>query len=205
MGIDLHGSACNNVVFHDGLQECPVADAAALAEEGPDREACVRHMLSYHRRSKHHLHRYAESPEQLDWANQPDPFLARSNEGTHDLQAAWMPERLDDEARQKLAESLHSPERGAKIAAAQRGKKRPPAVIEKMRRARKGVRHSAAARAKMRASHLKRYKKLGRWKPEEDALLGTMPDPALAELLGRHRVTIYERRVKLGVAAFSRG
>src|SRR5437868_5442621 len=34
----------------------------------------VRRVLSYHRRSKHHLHRTAEGPGFLDWANQPDPF-----------------------------------------------------------------------------------------------------------------------------------
>ncbi|HKB38297.1 MAG TPA: SagB/ThcOx family dehydrogenase, partial [Gemmataceae bacterium] len=34
----------------------------------------VRQVLSYHRRSKHHLHRYAPGPGHLDWATQPDPF-----------------------------------------------------------------------------------------------------------------------------------
>ena len=28
----------------------------------------------YHRRTKHHLHRYAPGPGHLDWATQPDPF-----------------------------------------------------------------------------------------------------------------------------------
>ena len=31
-------------------------------------------VLAYHRRSKHHLHAYAASPGDLDWATQPDPF-----------------------------------------------------------------------------------------------------------------------------------
>ena len=31
-------------------------------------------LLEYHRRSKHHLDRYAPGPGRLDWANQPDPF-----------------------------------------------------------------------------------------------------------------------------------
>ena len=31
-------------------------------------------VLAYHRRTKHHLHRYAASPGSLDWATQPDPF-----------------------------------------------------------------------------------------------------------------------------------
>ncbi len=34
----------------------------------------VDRVLAYHRLSKHHLHRYADSPGYLDWANQPDPF-----------------------------------------------------------------------------------------------------------------------------------
>jgi SagB-type dehydrogenase family enzyme len=29
---------------------------------------------AYHRRTKHHLRRYARSPDSLDWAMQPDPF-----------------------------------------------------------------------------------------------------------------------------------
>jgi SagB-type dehydrogenase family enzyme len=40
----------------------------------PDPADAVRVALSYHRRTKHHLHRYAQSPGYLDWANQPDPF-----------------------------------------------------------------------------------------------------------------------------------
>src|SRR5947209_17132374 len=31
-------------------------------------------VLAYHQLSKHHPHRYADSPDHLDWANQPDPF-----------------------------------------------------------------------------------------------------------------------------------
>ena len=31
-------------------------------------------VLAYHRRTKHHLHRYAASPGSLDWATQPEPF-----------------------------------------------------------------------------------------------------------------------------------
>ena len=54
----------------------------------------------------------------------------------------------------------------------------------------------------MRASQLERYEKLGRWKPEEDALLGTLPDPKLAKLVRRHRTTIQEQRLKLGIPSF---
>ena len=72
----------------------------------------------------------------------------------------------------------------------------------RLRRLRKGVGHSKESRAKMRASHLERYAKLGRWKPEEDAQLGTMPDLKLAKLLKRNKTTIRKRRLKLGIASF---
>ncbi len=38
------------------------------------REENIEQVLAYHRLSKHHPQRYAPSPDQLDWANQPDPF-----------------------------------------------------------------------------------------------------------------------------------
>jgi hypothetical protein len=31
-------------------------------------------VFAYHERTKHHFHRYARSPGNLDWANQPHPF-----------------------------------------------------------------------------------------------------------------------------------
>ena len=43
------------------------------------------------------------------------------------------------------------------------------------------------------------------WAPADDDLLGTMTDPELAARLGCTVRMVYNRRVKLGVAAFSRG
>ncbi len=44
-------------------------------ERPPTREQdLVECVLAYHRRTKHHLHRFAASPGYLDWATQPDPF-----------------------------------------------------------------------------------------------------------------------------------
>jgi hypothetical protein len=128
--------------------------------------------------------------------------VTRSNEGTHKLQADWMPERLDDEARERHRQSLKSPERAAKIGAAHRGKPESPKAAARLRRLRKGVRHTKESRAKMRTAHLERYANLGRWKPEEDAQLGTMPDVKLAKLLRRNLTTIRKRRLKLGVSSF---
>jgi SagB-type dehydrogenase family enzyme len=34
----------------------------------------VQHVIAYHERTKHHLHRYARGPGYLDWETQPDPF-----------------------------------------------------------------------------------------------------------------------------------
>ncbi len=44
---------------------------AARAEQGPER---IDTVLRYHQQSKHHFFRYAQGPDHLDWANQPDPF-----------------------------------------------------------------------------------------------------------------------------------
>ncbi|WP_051244737.1 SagB/ThcOx family dehydrogenase [Azohydromonas australica] len=41
---------------------------AAQAPEGLDT------VLRYHEQTKHHFFRYAQGPDSLDWANQPDPF-----------------------------------------------------------------------------------------------------------------------------------
>ena len=42
----------------------------------PPEDPAVEAVLAYHRRTKHHVHRYAASPGYLDWATQPDPFRA---------------------------------------------------------------------------------------------------------------------------------
>src|SRR3954470_18553830 len=49
-------------------------DVASDRAEQDSREDRVRQTLSYHHRTKHHLHRYAQGPGHLDWATQPDPF-----------------------------------------------------------------------------------------------------------------------------------
>jgi SagB-type dehydrogenase family enzyme len=46
-------------------------DPGATHLEGDTPEERV---VSYHERTKHHLHRYAASPGRMEWATQPDPF-----------------------------------------------------------------------------------------------------------------------------------
>src|SRR5262245_14894108 len=52
-------------------------------QDGP--EDRVRQALSYHRRTKHHLHRYAASAGYLDWDTQPDPFRTYAGAPAFDL------------------------------------------------------------------------------------------------------------------------
>ena len=49
-------------------------------------------VLDYHKRSKHHLDRYAPGPGGLDWASQPDPF--RSFEGARQSELSLLEQEL---------------------------------------------------------------------------------------------------------------
>jgi SagB-type dehydrogenase family enzyme len=63
-----------------------MSDPASVPEPGSDpRGEQIRRTLSYHRRTRHHLHRYAPGPEQLDWATQPGPFRTWSGAPRVDL------------------------------------------------------------------------------------------------------------------------
>lgn len=45
----------------------------------------VESVLAYHERTKHHPRRYAQGPDQLDWASQPDPFRTFAGAPTVEL------------------------------------------------------------------------------------------------------------------------
>ncbi len=102
----------------------------------------------------------------------------QNNAGTIRLRSKWWTDGGTGEASRPGREaSFQSPERAAKIAAARRGIPRPPHV---------------------RAAML-------RGKPftaEEDALIGTMTDVAVAAIIGRRSSTIAGRRKRLGIASF---
>jgi hypothetical protein len=135
--------------------------------------------------------------------------VPRANEGTCQLQSDWSPERFTDEIREHPRQASRSPERAAKIAAAKRGKPRPPLVIEAMRRANLGRKFSA--------EHLARLSKAQRargewppaagepWNPAWDALLGTMFDKDLAAKLGVAAISVWRRRKALGIPSCRRG
>jgi hypothetical protein len=138
------------------------------------------------------------------WAWRKALSVTRNTPGTAELNRAWLPDRRDDAAMDRLHASLRSPERAAKIAAAKRGRPRPEHVQEMLRRMWLGKRHSKATRRKMSESQ----KRLGRiingraWLPEEDALLGTDIDRVIAEKLGRTWSSVCSRREGLGIPSY---
>ena len=134
--------------------------------------------------------------------------VEKNTEGTIDLNRRWSPETvLNEEATRKRMESMKSPERAAKIAAARRGKPRPTHVIEALRKANTGKKASEEARRRMSEAHKRRgtippAMAGPLWTPEEDALLGTMPDKDVAERIGRTPTAVPAHRSDLGIPNF---
>lgn len=105
------------------------------------------------------------------------------------------------EGRRKAQAKARDPQRRAKIAAARRGKKRPPEVVEAVRRAHLGTKSSAETRAKLSAAHRRRGTrppKAGRaWTAAEDELVGRLPPAEAAVRTGRSLSSVYGRRSEL--------
>lgn len=130
--------------------------------------------------------------------------VERANEGTRKLFSRNTPHTLHSaKARREFAKAIKLPKRGAKIAAALTGRKRPPEVVEKIRRANTGKKRSAASRQRHREALKRRGVIVGRaWTPEENTLLGTMTDKDLAAKLGRNKGAVSAHRLLLGKPAF---
>ena len=132
---------------------------------------------------------------------------AAGSEGTHRLRSEH-PHEPGVAAGRALAHAMsRDPEwdapRREKIAQAKRAKPRPRHVIEAIRAANLGRRHTAEARARMSAAHKARGTRppwLGRpWTPEEDALLRRLPAAEVARRTGRSLAAVYSRRRELGL------
>ena len=67
---------------------------------GAKEQNSIETVLAYHRRTKHHLHRFAASPGYLDWATQPDPF--RTYIGAERVELPLLADRLDASLCQAL-------------------------------------------------------------------------------------------------------
>jgi hypothetical protein len=104
----------------------------------------------------------------------------------------------------KAQAKAQDPERRAKIAAARRGKPRPRHVIEAMRAADLGRKHTDQTRRRMSEAHRRRGTRppaAGRlWTAKEDALLRAgLPTADVARRSGRTVAAVYIRRRQLGL------
>jgi hypothetical protein len=92
------------------------------------------------------------------------------------------------------------PARRAKISAAMRGKRRSAAVVEKLRQAKLGTRHTDETRRKMSEAHRRRGTrppKAGRaWSAEEDSLILALPVQDAARKTKRTLSAVTQRRWK---------
>lgn len=76
--------------------------------------------------------------------------VRQNNAGTLQLRSKWWTEGGTGEASRPGREAtFHSPERAAKIAAAKRGKPRPPHVAEMLRTLRLGATHTAETKCRI--------------------------------------------------------
>ena len=133
--------------------------------------------------------------------------IDQNNRGTLRLRSKWWKEGGTGYAAKPGREAtFHSAERAAKISAAKRGVPRPSHEAKRLRTAFKGRTHTEEARQKMSEAARSRGAyppAAGRpFTPEEDALLGTMTDKEVAQVTGRHVMSIAQRRIRLGIESF---
>jgi hypothetical protein len=133
--------------------------------------------------------------------------VEKQTDGTVDLQRRGIDDHFDADAIRKRIEATKRPERNAKIAAAKRGKPRAVHVIEALRKANTGKKASEETRRRMSEAHKLRgtippAMAGPLWTPEEDALLGTMPDKDVAERIGRTPTAVHAHRSDLGIPSF---
>ena len=125
-------------------------------------------------------------------------------QGTRWLRREYTNEPFFKQATKLARAKAADPERCAKIAAARLGKPRPPHVVEAMRRALLGMKHTEEARRKMSEAQRRRGAwppKAGRpWSAKEDALLRKLPTEEVTARTGRTLAAIYCRRRVLGLA-----
>jgi hypothetical protein len=127
--------------------------------------------------------------------------VGATNEGTSRLRSAYSHEPWAAEARAKAHAKAGDPARRAKIAAARRGKPRPPEDMAPAHEARRGTHHTEESRRKLSEAHKRRGTrppKAGRpWTPEEDELARTLPPAEVARETGRTVEAVHCRRAVL--------
>src|SRR5215467_1057578 len=119
------------------------------------------------------------------------------NDGTHRLRHDYALEPWALQALAKAQAKSGDPVRRAKIAAAKRGKRRPPHVGAAVAAAHRGTHHSDEARRKMSEAHRFRGTRPpltgSPWTEQEDALVRTLPAKEVARRTGRTLVAVWAR------------
>jgi hypothetical protein len=122
--------------------------------------------------------------------------VPHENEGTTALRADHFAEPWADRARRKAWSKARDPGRREKIAAARRGKPRPMHVVEAVRKAHLGSKHSTATRQQMSAAHQARGTRppwiAPAWIAKDDALLATLTPTQVAERTGRSLWAVHQ-------------
>jgi hypothetical protein len=126
------------------------------------------------------------------------------NEGTLRLHRDLGAEILTGENLARALAGANSPAANAKKAAARRGQPMHPnarAALDRARKRRLSAEHRRhIGMALRRLGHRPPVGEL--WTPEEDALLGTMPDAEVSRRIGRTIIAIRDRRRVLCVPSF---
>jgi hypothetical protein len=124
-----------------------------------------------------------------------------ATEGTSRLHRETIEEH--GEAMRALGvQKARDPARRRKIAAAKRGKPRPPHFLEAMHGAWRGSHHSEATRRRMSRTHRRRGTLVPGtipWTPEEDERVKTLPAEKAAKKTGRSLRAVYARRRRQGM------
>jgi hypothetical protein len=133
--------------------------------------------------------------------------VPRITNGTRRLHIDYAPEKLTPEVRAKAKESMHSPETRAKLSAGRVGRPLHPNMVAAQREA---VRRPKSDEWKQRLSqrmremwqHPEEHGLPARhvWTDEENALIGTQSDAAIANLLNVTEAVVYNQRRRLGIA-----
>ena len=136
------------------------------------------------------------------WRWRKEVGVEQFTEGTRDLYRRWLPEKIDEEGIRNLKKTLKSPEVIAKRVKSLRGRPMPARVKRALYKANKGRKHTVEARRNMSEAQKRREPTGNRWKPDEDALLGTMRDSETAKRTGRSVESVRSRRDHLGISNF---
>jgi transposase-like protein len=127
--------------------------------------------------------------------------VEKSTAGYRQRMKAYYRTPAGKRALKPMHAKARDPGRRAKIAAAKLGKPRPRWIIEAMAKARTGMKHSAASRAKMSATHKARGTRPPwlnpAWSAREDRIVRSKPPAEAARLTGRTLSAVRNRRNKL--------